>query len=70
MAAGASGECLPGTAEREMVSIESRSHSSLTTPNHRWPVLRPHFRHGEGAMANGTYKAAAGSDRTWATSGA
>jgi hypothetical protein len=24
----------------EMVSIEGRYHSSLTTPNHRWPVLR------------------------------
>jgi hypothetical protein len=24
----------------EMVSIEGRYHSSLTTPNHRWPILR------------------------------
>lgn len=26
----------------DMVSIEGRYHSSLTTPNHRWPVLRGH----------------------------
>lgn len=39
--------------EREMLSIESKTHSSLTTLNHRWPVERhwavkqvgkPHFR--------------------------
>ena len=52
-----------------MLSIESRSHSSLTTLDHRWPVLRPHYRNGEGAMANGTYKHRAGFDRAWATSG-
>ena len=54
--------------EREMLSIESRSHSSLTTLNHRWPVLRPHFRNGPGATAAGTYKKRAGFDRAWATS--
>ena len=55
-------------AEREMLSIESRSHSSLTTLNHRWAVLRPHYRHGRGTGA-GTRKDVAGLDRKFATSG-
>jgi hypothetical protein len=57
--------CVFPAKEREMISIESRSHSSLTTPNHRWPVLRLHFR---GGMAAGRYKRRMGVDREWATS--
>jgi hypothetical protein len=52
---------------REMLSIESRSHSSLTTLNHRWAVERPHYRHGRGSGA-GTRKDVAGFDRVFATS--
>jgi hypothetical protein len=41
-------ECLEVCAfpaeEREMISMEGRGHSSLTTANHRWPVTTP-YRH-------------------------
>ena len=31
--------CIFPAAKRELVSMEGRGHSSLTTPNHRWPAL-------------------------------
>jgi len=31
--------CVFPAGPREMVSMEGRGHSSLTTPNHRWPVV-------------------------------
>ena len=49
--------------EHEMISIESKTHSSLTTLNHRWPVVhRPDYRPGTGW---GSRKA----QRTWTTTG-
>jgi hypothetical protein len=57
--------CVFPAVEREMVSIESRSHSSLTTPDHRWPVIRPHYRW---KGSNPDFRAIAGHDRCWATS--
>jgi hypothetical protein len=48
--------------EHEMLSIESKTHSSLTTLNHRWPVIhRPDYRPGTGW---GSIR----SRRTWTTS--
>ncbi|MEW2354972.1 hypothetical protein [Spirillospora sp. NPDC029432] len=42
---------------REMIRMEGRRHSSLTTPNHRWPVERNSGR------------APRGGERGWATTG-
>lgn len=59
--------------DRELVSIETRDHSSLTTTNHRWPVES--FRHRQGrfvrawktsetlAMADRIIKAAPSADQ-------
>lgn len=38
--------CVFPALPREMVSMESDRHSSLTTPDHRWPVERAHERTG------------------------
>lgn len=64
--------------QREMVRMEGREHSSLTTPHHRWAVERTHRRTGRKRKrrADGTWTAAeaplrkvvAGRDRTWTTS--
>ena len=43
--------------ERDMISMEGRGHSSLTTPNHRWPVVTPYR-----SWVTGEQK------RTWRTS--
>jgi len=48
--------------DQEMLSIESKTHSSLTTLNHRWPsVRRPYFREKRGWGSKE-------SKRTWITS--
>jgi len=61
---------------REMIRMEGRLHSSLTTPNHRWPVERFYRRTGTQRQKNadGTWKATGraprtvqGRERTWAT---
>lgn len=54
--------CVFPATPRDMISIESRSHSSLTTPNHRWPIMRPHYR---GGRSSGPVT---GFHRAWATS--
>ncbi|MFD6953143.1 hypothetical protein A6A08_00250 [Nocardiopsis sp. TSRI0078] len=61
---------------RELVRMEGREHSSLTTPGHRWPVERHHRRtgterrkHEDGTWAR-TGRAARGvkgHERMWAT---
>lgn len=35
--------CIFPPQERDMVRVRMRGHSSLTTPNHRWPVQRYHL---------------------------
>jgi len=72
--------CIFPAVEREMVSMESSTHSSLTTPNHRWPVVRPHRRTGAERLhgpdgqfvasgkVRGRYLPAEGQDRRWVTS--
>lgn len=45
-------------APREMLRMEGKEFSSLTTMNHRWPVLRPRKRKGKWEL-----------DRLWTTSG-
>jgi hypothetical protein len=61
---------------REMIRMEGRQHSSLTTPNHRWPVERFYRRTGTERQKkeDGTWKATGtserseqGRQRTWAT---
>ncbi|MEU3017334.1 MULTISPECIES: N-acetylmuramoyl-L-alanine amidase [unclassified Nocardiopsis] len=46
-------------AERTLVRMEGRSHSSLTTPRHRWPVERddPSGHHGERWATSATLSA-------------
>lgn len=72
--------CVFPALPREMISMESGTHSSLTTPNHRWPVERPHRRTGrervhdeagrfvESGRRRNEYVPAAGQDRLWVTS--
>ena len=38
--------CIFPAQPREMILMEGREHSSLTTPNHRWPVERKNSRAG------------------------
>lgn len=66
----------PATS-REMIRMEGHSHSSLTTPGHRWPVERFYRRTWTRRQKNedGTWKATGraprtqqGHERTWATS--
>ena len=54
--------CVFDAKPRRMISIESRSHSSLTTPDHRWPVVRPSY------LGSGSSGPATGEYRTWALS--
>ncbi|TDQ55184.1 Hint domain-containing protein [Actinorugispora endophytica] len=63
-------------ASRELVLMEGRDHSSLTTPAHRWPVERFHRRTGTEGKKDGSGKWAAtgraerapqGRERVWAT---
>jgi hypothetical protein len=72
--------CVFPAQMREMVSMESSSHSSLSTPTHRWPVERPHKRTGalrmrgedgrfvDSGKPGNAYLAAMGQDRRWVTS--
>ncbi|MBQ1083098.1 N-acetylmuramoyl-L-alanine amidase [Nocardiopsis sp. B62] len=62
--------------ERTLVRMEGRAHSSLTTPQHRWPVERSHRRTGTERQraADGTWAATGHAERTqqsrervWAT---
>jgi hypothetical protein len=62
--------------DREMIRMEGVSHSSLTTPQHRWPVERMFRRTGTSRQKkpDGTWKATGrsprsqqGRERTWAT---
>jgi hypothetical protein len=65
--------------QRELVSMEGASHSSLTTPDHRWPVEFYYRRTGTARVKNpdGTWadmggkaaRSVRGYERTWATSG-
>ncbi|MFV2172359.1 Hint domain-containing protein [Actinomadura sp. LOL_016] len=50
---------------REMIRMEGRGHSSLTTPEHRWPVER-FYRRG-GSDRNGQRRTEQGRERRWAT---
>ncbi|RJL34010.1 hypothetical protein [Bailinhaonella thermotolerans] len=60
--------CVFGARDREMISMEGAGHSSLTTPDHRWPVERPGRRAAGGTgAAGGPPEAACGLDRRWAT---
>src|SRR5690606_30330973 len=61
---------------RTMIRMEGRTHSSLTTPQHRWPVERFYRRTGKKRTRNpdGTWAATGtsprnvqGRERTWAT---
>lgn len=53
--------CVFPAEQRELIRMKGRGHSSLTTPNHRWPVLRRwHMHEGYGP---GAY----GERRDWAT---
>ncbi|QUX28596.1 N-acetylmuramoyl-L-alanine amidase [Nocardiopsis akebiae] len=61
---------------RELVRMEGREHSSLTTPGHRWPVERYYRRTGteRGKNAGGTWartgrsaRGVSGRERLWAT---
>jgi hypothetical protein len=53
--------CVFPAEQRELIRMHGRGHSSLTTPDHRWPVMRRwhmHEGHGPGAY---------GERRAWAT---
>jgi hypothetical protein len=52
------------SAHRELVSIEAKGHSSLTTPNHRWLVERSRFRTGTVRMKDEMGRWAATGGRT------
>lgn len=54
--------CVFDAKPRDMISIENRSHSSLTTPNHRWPIVRPSY------LGSGRCGKASGEYRDWALS--
>lgn len=65
-------------SSRELVRMEGRSHSSLTTDQHRWPVERYYRRPGTQRQksADGTWAASGraaraeqGRERVWATTG-
>jgi hypothetical protein len=53
--------CVFPAERRELIRMRGRGHSSLTTPNHRWPVVRPWHMHG------GSGPGAYGEKRAWAT---
>ena len=52
----------------EMVSIEGDRHSSLTTPNHRWPVLKKVRENYSDPATGKKTSRVAGSERVWTTS--
>ncbi|PRX97869.1 peptidoglycan-binding protein [Allonocardiopsis opalescens] len=63
---------------RELVLMEGSGHSSLTTPNHRWPVERfyrktgterRHEADGTGAATGAAPLSVQGRERRWATTG-
>ncbi|MFI6502724.1 peptidoglycan-binding protein [Nonomuraea typhae] len=68
--------CVFPAMRREMIRMEGRSHSSLTTPQHRWPVERHRRRTGSTRRKgqDGTWlptgragRTVTGHERIWAT---
>lgn len=67
--------CVFPAAQREMVRMEGASHSSLTTPNHRWPVERYRRRTGTERRPDGKWiatgtarRSLTSHERLWVTS--